>query len=76
MAKIDRVEKVRAFSYKIVGDWFDAAPTGQGTTLKNYTSGDGDNVGFEYITESILNMAISVLYANHQFVSNVVAKLM
>ncbi len=56
----DRVEEVKTFSYKTMGEWFDNAPTGQGTKLKNYTSGDGDNVGFEYITESILNMAIEV----------------
>ena len=53
-------KEVRVFAHKLVGKWFDDAPDGQGPTLKNYTSGDGPNVGFEYITRSILNKAINV----------------
>jgi hypothetical protein len=60
MMNKDLIEEVSVFAHKLVGKWFDDAPTGQGPTLKNYTSGDGSNVGFEYITESILNKAIKV----------------
>lgn len=57
---MNKVNEVKDFAHKLVGKWFDEAPSGQGTILKNYTSGDGSNVGFEYITESILNKAIEV----------------
>ncbi|MAG25143.1 hypothetical protein CMI47_06140 [Candidatus Pacearchaeota archaeon] len=57
---MNKIQEVSEFANKLVGKWFNAAPKGQGTALKNYTSGDGSNVGFEYITESILNKAIEV----------------
>ena len=55
-----KVEEVMKFAHKLDAKWFNEAPSGQGTTLKNYTGGDCSNVGFEYITKSILNMAIKV----------------
>jgi hypothetical protein len=57
---MNKVNEVKDFAHKLIGKWFDDAPTGQGTTLKNYTSGDGDNDGFEMKTELILNKAIEV----------------
>ena len=57
---MDKIDKIKTYANKLVGDWFDNAPSGQGKPLKNYTSGDGDNEGFESITHKIINKALSV----------------
>lgn len=57
MSKLKQVQK---YGRDIIGKWFSDAPKGQGTTLKNYTSGDGDNIGFEGISRKILNKAIEI----------------
>ncbi len=55
---MDKINEIKTYANKLVGDWFDNAPSGQGKTLKNYTSGDGNNEGFESITRKILNKAL------------------
>ena len=57
---MNELQEVLEFSEKLVGKWFDDAPNGQGKTLKNYTSGDGNNTGFESITKKIIKKAIQV----------------
>ena len=57
---MNRVEEVAEFANKLVGKWFDEAPLGQKTKLKNYTSGDGDNIGFEGKIKEIYEKAIQV----------------
>ena len=57
---MDKIDEVKTYANKLVGDWFDNAPSGQGKPLKNYTSGDGDNEGFESITHKIINKSLSV----------------
>ena len=57
---MDKISEVKTYANKLVGDWFDNAPSGQGKPLKNYTSGDGDNEGFELITNKIIKKALSV----------------
>jgi len=57
---MNKVDKVKEYAHKIFKSWFDNAPTGQGKPLKNYTSGDGDHVGFESITEKIMLYALKI----------------
>ena len=57
---MNKIDKVKKYANEEVKLWFDEAPTGQGTALKNYTSGDGDNVGFQGITKKIIQYAINV----------------
>ena len=57
MNKIDEVKNYANEEFKL---WFDKASSGQGTKLKNYTSGDGDNIGLEGITKKILSKALDV----------------
>ena len=56
---MNKIDKVKKYANKIIKSWFDDAPTGQGKPLKNYTSGDGDNIGFESITKNIIQYALS-----------------
>jgi hypothetical protein len=56
---MNKINKVKKYANKIVKPWFDNAPTGQGKLLKNYTSGDGDHIGFESITGNIIRYALS-----------------
>jgi hypothetical protein len=57
---MNKIDKVKNYANKVFKLWFDEAPTGQSTTLKNYTSGDGDNIGFEETTKKIIQYAITV----------------
>ena len=57
---MNKVDEVKKYAHKMFKSWFDNAPTGQGKPLKNYTSGDGDHVGFESITEKIMLYALKI----------------
>ena len=57
---MNKIDEVKNYANKVFKLWFDEAPTGQSTTLKNYTSGDGDNIGLEGITKKILSKALDV----------------
>ena len=57
---MNNIDKVKNYANEVFKLWFNKAPSGQGKKLKNYTSGDGDHVGFEETTKEILDFAISV----------------
>jgi len=67
---MNKIDIINEYANKLVGDWFDNAPTGQGTTLKNYTSGDGKNEGFESITEKIMKKAMFTFGLENRCVIN------
>lgn len=67
---MNKVSQVQVYGRNLIGKWFAAAPVGQGIELKNYTSGDGDNIGFEGISKQILEKAIEVYNLSNRCVIN------
>ena len=50
--------KLLNHSENLISNWFDKGKGLRSKDLKNFTSGDGNNDGFEKITKNILKKAI------------------
>tara|TARA_Y100000593_G_C4196278_1_gene279498 strand:+ start:100 stop:723 length:624 start_codon:yes stop_codon:yes gene_type:complete len=53
-------KKLLNHSENLIDKWFDKGKGLRGYNLKNFTSGDGNNEGFEEITKNILKKAIEI----------------
>ena len=62
--------KLKEQSNKIVEDFYTNGKGLKGTELKNYTSGDGLNIGFEGCVQEIISLVVSELGLENRVVVN------
>ena len=59
MAKLEgKKEELYLFASSVLNEWFEEGKGLMNVPLKNYTSGDHDNIGFEVIIELIINETV------------------
>ena len=55
------LDKLKKLSNEIVEDFYNSGQGLKGTELKNYTSGDGLNIGFEGCVQELISLVVSEL---------------
>ena len=63
-------KKLLNHSEKLIKKWFNEGKGLRGYKLKNFTSGDGSNSGFESITENILKKALEIFNLENRALIN------